>query len=124
MGTLHEDQYTFLIISHSVLSRMRNISDKTCRENQNAHFIFSNCFLKNRAIYEIIGKNIVQPDRPLMKVWCMHIACWITKAANMHSEQACMILNAFPWQQWLHEHASMLRVPFIACLVSTYLLYL
>jgi len=44
-GTLHEDQYTFLIISRSVLLRMRNVSDKSCRENQNTLFI-----LKNRTV--------------------------------------------------------------------------
>ena len=27
-GTLHEDQYTFMIISHSFLLRMRSMSDK------------------------------------------------------------------------------------------------
>jgi len=43
-GTLHEDQYTFLITSHSVLLRMRNVSDKSCRENQNTRFVFSNFF--------------------------------------------------------------------------------
>jgi len=31
MGTVHEDQYTFMIISHSVLLRMRHISDKICK---------------------------------------------------------------------------------------------
>jgi len=35
-GTLHEDQYTFLIISRSTLLRMSNVSDKSCRENQKA----------------------------------------------------------------------------------------
>jgi len=43
MGTLHEDQATFIILSCSVL-RMRNISDKSCRENQNAHFVFDTFF--------------------------------------------------------------------------------
>ena len=43
MGTLHEEQYTFLIISRSVLLRMRNVSDR-CRENQNTHFMFNNFF--------------------------------------------------------------------------------
>jgi hypothetical protein len=43
-GTLHEDQCTFFIISRSFLLRMRNISDKSCRENQNTHFVFSNFF--------------------------------------------------------------------------------
>ena len=37
--TLHEDKYTFLIISHSILLRMRNVSDKTSRENQNTYFM-------------------------------------------------------------------------------------
>jgi len=42
--TSHEDQCTFLTISHSALLRMRNVSDKSCRENQNTHFMFSNFF--------------------------------------------------------------------------------
>jgi len=36
-GTLHEDLFTLMIISDSVLLRMRNVSDKSCRENQNTH---------------------------------------------------------------------------------------
>jgi len=43
-GTLHEDLSTFMIISRSVILRMRNVSDKSCRENQNTHFVFSNFF--------------------------------------------------------------------------------
>jgi len=38
MGTSHGDQYTFLIISHAVLLRMRNVSDKSCRENEKNTF--------------------------------------------------------------------------------------
>ena len=34
MDALHEDQCTFFVIYHSVLLRIRNVSDKTCRENQ------------------------------------------------------------------------------------------
>jgi len=45
-GTLHEHRYTFFIISLSFLLRMRNVSDKSCTENQNTHFVFSNFFLK------------------------------------------------------------------------------
>ena len=40
-GTLHEDQYTFLIISRSVLLRKRNVSDKSFRENQNTHVMLN-----------------------------------------------------------------------------------
>jgi len=30
--------YIYIIISRSVLLKMRNVSDKICRENQNTHF--------------------------------------------------------------------------------------
>jgi len=43
---LHEDQYTLLTISRSVLLRMRDVLDKSCRENQNTHFMFKNYFSK------------------------------------------------------------------------------
>ena len=45
-GTLHGDQYTFLIISRSFLVIMKNVAGKRCRENQNTHFSFSNFFSK------------------------------------------------------------------------------
>jgi len=37
--------------------------------------------------------------------------CWITKASDIHLE--CVILIAFPWQQWLRECASVLRYTYI-----------
>ena len=45
-GTLHADRYPFLIIFRSVLLKMKTVSDKSCRENQNTHFVFSNPFSK------------------------------------------------------------------------------
>ena len=41
-------------------------------------------------------------------MWHKRIASWITKATDAHSEH--VILIAFPWQQWLRERASMLRL--------------
>ena len=78
------DICTFLIVSRSFLLRMRNVSDKSCRENQNTHFVFSNIFfLKNRAVYEIMwGKNTTERGKPQMTIWRMRIACWIPKATN------------------------------------------
>ena len=43
-GTLHKDQYTFMIIFRSVVLRMRNVSDKSCRERQTTHSRFKNFF--------------------------------------------------------------------------------
>jgi len=49
------------ITSCSYLLRKRNVWDKRCRENQNTRFAFSNFFFfDNRAVYEIMWKNIVE----------------------------------------------------------------
>jgi hypothetical protein len=50
-------------------------------------------------------------------IWRMRIACWITKATDAHSE--CVILIAFPRQQWIREHTSMLRL-YVHCLSCVY----
>jgi hypothetical protein len=95
MGTVHEDQYTYLIISRSVFLRMRNISSESCTENQNTHFVFSNFFFffENRIVYEIMWKNIVQPDRPQMKVRRMPVACWVPKTTNSQFSTATIIIR-------------------------------
>ena len=42
MGTSPEDQSTFIIVPHWTFLRMRNVSDKICKENKKNNFIFSN----------------------------------------------------------------------------------
>jgi hypothetical protein len=92
MCTLHEDQYTFFIISHSVLLIMRNASDKCCRETQNTYFMLNNFFFKS-CCYEMMWKTIVDPGRAHITVWFIHIAYLIP---NTHSEY--VIVVAFPCQ--------------------------
>ena len=45
MGTLHVDKYTFLA-SHSILLRMRNVSDKRCKGSKNTDSVLKNIFPK------------------------------------------------------------------------------
>jgi len=45
-GDFTEDKYTFCIISRSLLHKIKNVSDKSYRENQNTHFMFNNFFSK------------------------------------------------------------------------------
>jgi len=75
-----------------------------------------NDFFENRAVYEIMWKNIIQPGRPKMIIRRMCIACWIPNATNTQSEE--VILTAFLLQQWLHERTSMLRYTQCAYLFS------
>ena len=120
MDTLHEDRYTFFIISRSLLLRMRNVSDKSCTKDQNTHFIFNNFFFgprKSCSLWDEVDKcgtavqatdrNVIQP---------MRIACWIPKATQY------VIITAFPPQQWLRERSWMLRQMDTARLVK-FILY-
>jgi hypothetical protein len=45
---------------------MKNVLDKSCRENENTHFMFNNLFPENRTVYEIMSKNVVETEGPRM----------------------------------------------------------
>jgi len=112
-GTLHEDLSTFMIC-RSHLLRMRNISDKSCKENQNTHFIFNNLFSPRKScrLWDNVGKYTVVPagtDDSMSHA----LSCWRTKATSTHSEY--VVLIAIPLQQWLHESASVLRYTYTDC---------
>ena len=72
-------------------------------EKIRTHFMFSDLFsLENRAFYEIMWNNVIEPDRPRMTIF---IAYWIPKATNTHLEY--VILTAFLLKQWLHERPAL-----------------
>jgi hypothetical protein len=86
------DRYTVMIISRSVLLRIRNVSGKICGENQKTYCVFCNIIsFENRTVYEITWKNIVEWGRTQITIWRMRIACWIPKATNTHSEYVHLI---------------------------------
>jgi len=70
--------------------------------------MFHNLFFSfvHRVVCEIMWKNIAEPDRPQMAVWCTRVACWIHRATNADPQN--LIFIAFPLQHCLHERASML----------------
>ena len=45
---------------------MRNVLDKSCRENENTHFMLNNFFSKNSTGYKIMPKNVVENEGPQM----------------------------------------------------------
>ena len=59
MRTLPEDVFTFMIMSRQILPRMRNVLDRSCRENQNTFYV-SNFFSENRTVCEIESKKLVE----------------------------------------------------------------
>jgi hypothetical protein len=58
---------TFIVISRRILIKMRNVSDKSCIEYQNTHFMLK-FFSRNLALYEIMWKNAVKPNRPQITI--------------------------------------------------------
>jgi len=84
---------------------------RTNVEKIKTHILSSVTFFfifENRAVYEIIWKNIVQPDKPPKAICCMRFECCLPEAKNIHSEY--VILIAFTLQQWLHESAWLLTL--------------
>ena len=89
---------------------------KCCRQYQNTHFMFSNFFSpENRAIYNVMRKNMEGPDRSELTIRPIRFTYWVTKATDTHSEY--VILIPFPQQRWLQEWALLLLFKYTACLV-------
>jgi len=80
-----------MIISRLIILRMRNASDKTCREDQHKHFMFNTFFPHNRAVQEKMWKIMVGPDRPQTTIQRKRCARWITKATDTQSEYVILI---------------------------------
>jgi hypothetical protein len=84
----------------------------TAVEKIKINFVFRN-FIENCAVYDITWKNILEPERSQVTMWCLSIICWIPKAADTNSEY--VILIAFPLQQWLHERVTLLYARCLSC---------
>jgi len=107
-----------MVISCSILLRMRDVSDNSWRENKDTFCVQWRCF-ENRAFCEMMWKKILKSHTSLKwQIWRMRIAWWTRKATNTHSE--CVILIAFPIQQRLHERTSVLRCKlFVFCFLES-----
>jgi hypothetical protein len=78
---------------------MRNVLDKSCRENPNTNFVYNNPpHHESCAGFDIICQDMVKAEE-------MHSTSEIIQATNTHSEY--LIFITFPPQKWLSERASM-----------------
>jgi hypothetical protein len=83
---------------HSQFFLEGEIFQTKVEEKIKTHILVSVTFEKNRAVYQMMWKNNVEPDRPKMtRIRRMRFACWITETTDTHSE--CVIFIAFPLQQ-------------------------
>jgi hypothetical protein len=89
---------------------MKNVSDKSCRDNQHTHIMFNNIFLrKSYRLRGYVGNygtaRHITDDNTLRR---MNNACLIPKATNTHSE--CVMRIDFPLIQWLRGRASLIHL--------------
>jgi hypothetical protein len=64
---------------------MRRVSDEVV-DKIITHISCLGTFFEHHVMYDITWKNIVEWDRPQMKIWHMCSACWILKATNTESQ--------------------------------------
>jgi hypothetical protein len=114
---------------------MRNVLDKRYRENQNTHFMFNNFFFsENRTVYDIMSKNMVEPEGPQMTsqygAYALHggltrlqsrtrMHTPTSPGTYMHARTRRPILNTYCFSTVtiICERASVLRYTYIFCLV-------
>jgi hypothetical protein len=69
------------------------VSDKSCRENEKGHFMFSNFFFfEIRAVYVMWEKYGSVTQATVESItWRMRVACWITKLTNTYSVHVTLL---------------------------------
>jgi len=51
-------------------------------EKIKTHLLWSIIFFKNCAVYEMMWKNILEPGRLQIRIWCIAIACSLPKSTD------------------------------------------
>ena len=131
-----------MVISRWIILRMRNALDKSCRENENTCSVFSN-FSENRAVYEIMSKNVVETEGHKWRHNMAHTCCMLDKQrytrarafthprarahpharmhararAHTHTHTEICNIYCFSTATIIHERASILRYAYVVCLL-------
>ena len=111
---METDICMFMIISGWILLRMRNVSGKSCRENQDTHFVLNFFFRKPCRLWDNVEKYSASGKVKWQYSLCSLHAGYLR--LQTHSEY--VILIAFPLQQRLHKAPNVtLYVHFLYCYV-------
>jgi len=117
MGTLHKELCTFMNIPCWILLSMRNVTDKSSRQNQNTHFMFKNVFSRKSCRLwdnvEQYGRAVEATDDNTIQ-W-MLFACWISKHIARICNKYCfppakIITPAHHHTVTLHVHCLSFRL--------------
>jgi hypothetical protein len=114
MGNLLGDLCIFMIVSHRIILRMRNIWDRSCRENPNTHW-WSDIFMRFCCSWDNVEK-CSRPKQATDKYNMAHVLCMLNNWGYRHPLEY-VVLIGFLQQQLLCECTSLLLYTYIACLV-------
>jgi hypothetical protein len=95
MATVHENLCTLVILSRWIFFRMRNFSDRRCRENQNTHFMLSNFFQKLHHVWDNEKYGTAREVTDDNIIWHIHFAYWITMAGIHTHTRTLKICNMY-----------------------------
>jgi len=76
-------------------------------EKTKTHFFYSISVSENRAVYEIMWKNILLPDRPQITIW-RQTRCILDNRGYKHNPRICNTY-CFSTAQMLHKCTSILH---------------
>ena len=87
-GTLHVYLCTFMVTSCWHIRRIRDISDISCRDNPNTHFLVNNFFFrKSRRLWDNVEKyRTVGQVTDANIIWRKRFPCWTPTTRETHSE--------------------------------------
>ena len=101
-----------MTVSRWIILRMRNVSDKCCRGNQNTHYYVEQLFFfENPVIYEIMLKKLGRSGALRAAQIRLH-ALKHTPAPVHQYTQFCNTFS-LSLHQWFRERASVLRCTYI-----------
>ena len=107
-----------MTISRWIL-RIRNVSNESCRENQNAHFLFSMFSWKSCRLWDNVETCGGVGEAAYGNAARDAYGYWraSTRPDPRANKEKYVKLTAFPRQQWFRERASLLRYTYTACRV-------
>ena len=92
-STLHEDQCTFIIMSCVILITMRNVSEKSCKEN-----------LKKRLNFALWGFFNTAAVRPIVPAFTSRGATHHTDARDLYHRRREILPMNFASKSVIHEN--------------------
>jgi hypothetical protein len=81
---------------------MRNVSDKTCKENQNTHCVLSNYFSKIVPFMRKCGKILYSGAGHRLQYGACALHAGYLRL-QIHTHAGCVTLIVFPLQQWVAQ---------------------